>query len=527
MIPPIQLLSRESLRSGVFGAEYSPFRLLLSISEIPKRNPDNDINFIKDSIKFDAQYSHESLHWLQHHGTTVGAFLSLIRYSQEGTTISWFRDELPSEKRVQILERRLTGKKSIIEFSEGGQLLNSSFNGGKKFELFRQIWHDHQLIHSMLEFSLYQDNISFPRGQVLGEVAADAILYFCNSCGLNYLGNEITRGFYNVDDDSVHFVQAMGQRLTTRSIMEGWATLNDLMALAGWIGYSKPISKDASNLWEEYIRSVFSDGTYRLPLEIFLQVVRPNFKNIIQIIPTINAICYIALNPPLPPLVMQPPSKSESWSWKEIYPPLRFMQLVQAIPKFGLLPLQADHEILESFIYEICDYLDWKSPLEYDHPYPSSPRYMNFSDIEPQENLHFAEDPTLQYYDYILWVQSKMWEYSKQALPYFLNNSESRQGNLSKMYVEAHLGLDNFERWIRPPLILLPNDTLGYGMTSTRFGNWLLLSSCIHYLLFDIMIGEGDLNLSRYPVDFRESITVQNSINNSLKKTFMIDFDFL
>src|SRR5437868_1522380 len=104
MLPAIPLLQRASLRSGMSDALYDPHTLIMRVFA---KDPNglNDADHLREAFEYNASVVHERVHWLQHHGTSMGCFLSALRYSQQRTAARWLRD-LPSEDVREMLRQR-------------------------------------------------------------------------------------------------------------------------------------------------------------------------------------------------------------------------------------------------------------------------------------------------------------------------------------------------------------------------------------------------------------------------------------
>ncbi|MFL5628071.1 MAG: hypothetical protein ACJ788_21030, partial [Ktedonobacteraceae bacterium] len=109
MIPDVPLLKREPYKSAYSGVEYDPFTLFIRYpskalvkhiftgrgsASLHMEIDSTTNNWWHELLKIDSEAAafHEEFHWLQYNGTSVGAFLSLLRYSQERTTINLLND---------------------------------------------------------------------------------------------------------------------------------------------------------------------------------------------------------------------------------------------------------------------------------------------------------------------------------------------------------------------------------------------------------------------------------------------------
>jgi hypothetical protein len=465
---------------------------------------------IIDEVDLHLSLTHEHVHWTQHHGTTVGSFLSLLRFTQQRTTISWLA-KLPSPVKKQLESlRRSVGVPSIVALKPSGErIVDPSRNS--TLEMTCQIWHDQLLSHSVIENSAHQDQIGWPRGEVFGEIVGDALLYACEECGLGtYPGNAEARRWYHFDDSELKFVAVNGERLTTRALMEGMATANEIQALLFFpqVAKSEPLVKRLQQTLDSFYGVAWRALVYSLG---------DAPRAWPRLIPTLNVLCELALDPPLPPLVMAPPLTGAHWPWEDIYPPLRFMQLLKAVKRIGLLDVEYDHSMIEYYIRSLCDDLMWPCPLDFEHPLSSSIRRFDFAHMDP------AEEDRMWYHDYLLWVQSKMWALKKTNLPFFTNFGQHTSGRLNEhYYFDTHSAENDTKYWLRPPFLRTPDERLAYIQDRT-FIDWLLLSTLAYYLLFDVMVGVGDYDLSAFPAEVVNSKATLERVFAALSRGMDLD----
>lgn len=78
------LLQRRRLGSGTGRYEFDPLSLITFAIPGATRGPQPDL---ADMVAYHQGSAHESHHWLQWIGTTIGAFLTSLRYSSEQTAL--------------------------------------------------------------------------------------------------------------------------------------------------------------------------------------------------------------------------------------------------------------------------------------------------------------------------------------------------------------------------------------------------------------------------------------------------------
>ncbi len=500
MIPSIPTLQRRPLRSAYTDAEYFFDTLITRYPAEPSAAGDH---FLLESLSTSGAIAHERIHWMQHHGTTIGAFLSFVRYSQQMTVISWLAD-LPASNRRLLAAERLGGR-SLLSFRDDDYaLLPSSLNAGFKFDLLRQTWYDFQLVYTMFDSSPDQDMVPWSREEATGEIVGDVILHACLDYELaTYPGNDLARRWYRFEDP-VPFVAVASERLTTRGIFEGMATANEFSLILSYRSPSQALS---------VIRRL-QEGSYGVAFSAFRRLAGITTDTMLFSLPTFTAICDLALNPPLPPYIMAPPVNRPSWDWSEIYPPMRFVQLARSVSRVGLLRDGSDHATASQYIDDLCSCLGWVNPLTYAHPYAQSNRCFDFSDFEPKDLQQGLAEKS--WHEYLLWVQSKMWEERASRLPLFTSFGDFSR-DTTEREIEILFGA-SCERWMSPQLFWT-GDKFGYGL-SKHFANWLLFSVAGAYFTFDVMVDNGRLSFDAFPPEVAGNPTFRGSIEQSIQNLF-------
>jgi hypothetical protein len=294
VIQPAPLFRRRSLGTALFDFAYDPDTLLVKFPKEPKEGFS-----VRDLLKHSAAILHESSHWVQHHGTTVGALLSLIRFSQSITgsdlLFAFRKNELEA-----ILTRRFKENSALVPVDADGQLILPA-NPDRKTYLPRQIWYDHQLVYKAILASSEQDDVGWPRGEVFGQVLADGLLFLSDRFELGpYPGNKIARELYHFPKSEVVFAAFKGERLTTRGIMEGAASSNELRALAA----SPELAGEYTQ--EQKVEDVGAsldhilETDYGISLRALLHITESPEDSIFDLLPTLNLVSDLALNPPCP-----------------------------------------------------------------------------------------------------------------------------------------------------------------------------------------------------------------------------------
>jgi hypothetical protein len=430
----------------------------------------------------------------------MGAFLSLLRFTQQRTTVEWFAQFSDDTRNRLIANRNRSPYQPPIPLGMDGQLSYDPIREDPEdLNLFRQTWHDLQLVHALMYDSEVQDATAWNIPEAFALAVADMVLYASETCALgDYPGNAVARQWYSMGNESIPLVAIGGKRLTTRLLFEGMATTNELIAsLAAVRTFSTLTGGDYSNLsfaWENANKAL--SGDYGIAFNHFMRLASMREDEYIFCIPTFNAVCFAALNPPLPPLATGPIEGNSQRHWPTIYPPLRFIRLCKAVPAAGKLSMDAGHHETKQFIDDICQAANLPIFTEYEHPYIHSKRFVEFDEEVPP----MPAERTLDYHDYILWVQYRLWKIMKFGIPIFVNYGECLSNDFGRSHIETILGVDGpGKRCIKSPIIWSPSGDLGHTDPGVGFGTWLLNSVALHYLLFDAMVGYGAFDFSAFP----------------------------
>jgi hypothetical protein len=145
----------------------------------------------------------------------------------------------------------------------------------------------------------------------------------------------------------------------------------------------------------EYIKALVG-GRYGTALKAFI-ILADLTEPIAQsarsnVLPTFNAVCDLALNPPVPPMVMSAPPGRSRWSWSEIYPPLRFCLAAQQVKRIGLMCTDQNVSQITSYQAKLADACGWPDPSSYRYSHLASDKIRSAFDgdayAEPEIDYH-------------------------------------------------------------------------------------------------------------------------------------------
>lgn len=492
MIRPVPLLWRKALGTALFDFAYDPYTLLVKFPKGSGRSIS-----VREILKHSAAIAHEHVHWIQHHGTTIGALLSLIRFSQS-ITGSDLLFELRRDELETVLTRRFNNNSAIIPVDGTGQLV-IPHDADRKANVPRQIWYDHQLVYKALLASSELDEAGCPPGAVFGQVVADGLLFISNRFQLGpYPGNKIARALYRFSKSEIVFAAFKGERLTTRNIMEGAASSNELRTLAYYpeLGGEYSLEQKVRDIGAAFDDLMATD--YGISLRALLHLTESSEDAAFDLLPTLNLVSDLSLNPPVPPIVVP---DAERYRWAEVYPPIRFFLLGSQVGHVGRLKHSSDHQELEEYGAKLLDAAGLRQIASYKCRLEEFRPKVDY-DSAAKEGRAAPVPQSIHYYDFLLWIHSRFWKTRQSDLPLFVNLCECMVGDLPRKYVDFLIGEEG-RLWLQPPLYWTPNDTVGHGQPAKELGSCLLLSAAADYVLFDIFAGIGGIDMAAYPPDCR------------------------
>lgn len=462
----------------------------------------------------EASALHEDYHWFQHMGTTTGALLALLRHSQQCMSFMYFDQVKPGDRARQIESRAGVGERPLIPIDEHGRLLpvDATLASSAELDAFAQVWYQHLLVLTMLDNPTLLDYLQYPRGKVFGYATACAMMNGCSLRGEASPDFDEMCKWYEFDEGEIIQIAFQSERLTTRALFEGGATTNELLLL---------LLRGASNEMVTDLSHRLASGMYGVAMTTFLSKLapRPKRSDLVRTLQTFLVVCDVALNPPVPPLCSKPYDGNDHWRWSDVYPPQRFVRLIDAVSAVGLIEQNSPHERLRGYIDELCQEVGWPNPDTYVHPFPACEDVIDFE--KAGQGIRLETLQSYSYYDYLFWVQHKMWELRATNLPMLIYPAACHcepelwdyYKALSRSIVMTHDSV-----WARPPLIWKPDGSWGYATANETFNQWLLTNSAAHYFMYDLMAGAGRFDSRAYPPVLRRQ-NVFDHVRESIEAT--------
>ncbi|MEU1928418.1 hypothetical protein ABZ516_13585 [Streptomyces sp. NPDC019826] len=387
-----------------------------------------ELDEIISNLDYSTTYIHECSHWVRYHGTTAGACLSLMKYAQQRTLLR-LRNVSDREK-FKIFRGQ---HRPLFSFDTEG-------TGSEEFRLTRQLWLDMQIGHKILLDSKVQDDVPWDRDDAMRSALTDSFIFSPlvhdpSSPVISPARSPETAVDWS---DSVAFVQAKRHRVTTKSLFECAATIDQFLAMP-WAFHS--IAPEYLYKSLENLIAKFREPSYGIPAQVYAEIV-PGFKGVTlrSHLCTLLAIIDFSLNPPLPPVV-DSTELIRAARWRDIYPPMRFARACHAIGEIGPLDENVSEAELSDFLDALAEKLGVPSPSLYTSAFTrdDGSRHFLSGSMHSEDYMMFLGD-----------VQRKLWNLRRSSpSSIVLYGAVSGGSRASVSQLELLLGDDS--KWFHPP----------------------------------------------------------------------------
>lgn len=271
----------------------------------------------------------------------------------------------------------------------------------ERLQLFRQIWLDLNYMYRVLLDSEQIGGLAWNQQAAISSALTDLVMYSHETFQRSDLIESIDLGW----SDGITGISANGERLTTRLLFECAATIDQIFAIQGFSAGGDLFAKPLMRAGVDLMNVLFSER-YGLPYRIFTGAVNGHPLHSGQALTTLLVLCDFALNPPLPPAVLEPRTLA-NLTWVSMYPPVRFVRACEMVSELGLVPTEPDNRTICAYIDAVATRLAVVSPTQYSGYLSASqtlhvPEMFNF----PNDNVY---DPGGNYVTLLAWVQQKLW----------------------------------------------------------------------------------------------------------------------
>ncbi|MCB9795572.1 MAG: hypothetical protein H6741_22955 [Alphaproteobacteria bacterium] len=454
-----------------------------------------------------AAISHETVHWLQHHGTGVGAFQSAIQLSQELTLLNLLRS-LEESERDRLINRRFREKEPLLLFDTSERpLFRKDAPIGDPESVAYQIWYDHQWVYAAFDDPDQIARCGIIPTSAISEVFADVLMFLSECLGIGvYPGHKRARDLLQFGEGIRFCTINNSSHLSTRLIMECAALLEELRLLESpfWTSLDQ---MDAQK-FEERLFHTLQTGAYGAPFRVLSHSLSEQ-DSLSSILMTTKIVCFAALDSPLPPLVV---NVDGPILWDDVYPPVRFSRLVDAVAHIGALRGDADSSEIKEYIRKLMSVsgLNW-CETKLDENFARRSGRFEFTDITFTETM----GKTCTYHDYVAWVQEKLFRMRDDDLLFITSYADCLSGSNAGKYIDILIG-DTGIPFGYCPLRAGDEGKIMYAHNAS-FGQWLVGSVAMHYATYDVVVGHGALDLSIFPEDVSQSDILHQIIENSIR----------
>lgn len=525
---------------------------------------------------------HEQIHWFQCHGTTIGSFLSLVRYSRQRLTMKFLYERTVSEL-AALTQRRREGLALVVVDSAGRLQIDVENGWLSKFQV---AWYGHLLLERLFENARLLPALSpayreacmqawFHCIQTVQSIktvgwheerkdlSTETATLFNRFRNFVHQIRPAASGPYHIKDnppdDPLYAPQFYDFGLESLD----WDSHEDRLSktpLATWLVTSWLPTGEGSVSQQELIRHkalstrdlfegvasiseiaaitrVASEGTISDEAllewvtrqidtlnsasfrQFMAEACQRSWERPSQLTSTFMAICDLALNPPLPPYVCKPAQNSERWHWDEIYPPRRFLSLLKAWSNLGWIWLDSSAGTEELHNFQ----QRLCDHLGWSRPWEWHHPYKGLPqapDFSIQRGHRFNHDTPI--HTFIWWVESQMWAHRRKWPLLFANPIDFYTSPLaSKVKMDIFSGKALY--WSLPCLSWTEQKGLGSTFQDQEMRNWLAVNSLFAFSLFHLASGTGPIKLDRYPPDLWTSGHYEVYLRQRIKQRW--DFD--
>jgi len=417
--------------------QFSLLSYALSISQ-------TDATDLASVFDYHATVVHEESHWVRFHGTTIGAALALIQYAQQLTAAQFSGLSLAEKGR---LWRQRDNGQPIFTFPVLGTA------GSDDFKLFRQLWLDMKIGYKALLDSSSLDGIQWDRRAAIESALTDAFIFmpsvYDSSLSSDSPASDPRTAIQICG--SMYFLQVgrRKQRLTTRSLFECAATLDQLLGILGSASYAR----QATLVGVERVLHTLSEPQYGEPVLTFREIIGGvELSSLVEHSSTILALIDFSLNPPLPPAISSP-LDMRGRRWEELYPPARFTAACGALASgdIAILNLECSDDDLREFTRAVAEATGMLDPFSYSGPMctTAGDGSVRYSDVKNRD----------QYLFYLAETQRRLWALrlsEPSAVMLYGQNLSLRASGRAELVFDTGVG------WFRAPFHLSRSDTFAY-----------------------------------------------------------------
>jgi hypothetical protein len=486
---------RQPFGSGLSGYGFDSHALLFHITGAQHRfddGPHLSTHFYDNYLS----QVHEIAHWLQFHGTTYGAFLQLLAYSQARNALGRL-ESMPRRKRASLLERRIRRGHPVIEM-EGD---DPKFSGDPELDDLRENWLEHERTLELMIDGL-SPRLRIDRAALLSFVVGVCCVSTAAQAGRQpYYGHAWARRIFRPGTRGVVTLTTGSNKLplTVRNLIEAAATAQELLAIDGLENLKTFDQRQQASMRWRLRQKICAESTYGLAFRYFAESLRLRLQSAFRdpALRLFALLVDLAMNPTVPPALIQ---EDFCCDWFDLHPPARFHRLVEAA---GSRP----------------DLMTCLSPKTVRHAARDLLRRAGLSalpesggpdwgamDYEAFRSGASANTALMEHQRYRQWVQARTWAV-RQKYPWtFTTVHDVILGGSARQAWHYVRNADSYG-WFPPPFRWAYKGereaTIGFQHIDEENGTDILLSAATQLCHVNLFRGRGSLELPQYPKAYR------------------------
>ncbi|GJH17243.1 hypothetical protein CBA19CS22_11895 [Caballeronia novacaledonica] len=343
---PSPLVARVSLRSAAGDGFYSPHSQYLGFNKERIRpwaqNAKDGLQDQPSDVReVESVIQHELAHWIQGHGTSIGAFLARLR-GRQLDLFKRFPRAAGAELIQQLFSRRFASVSALplIRTSKSVLAEEPEYSRQEVFLGFRSQWWNLQLGQSVFEQPDEVVKTRLRTGEALRVAFSDSPV------------DEWRQSVpISSDDEEATLRKIMSQKIKTNDLLEGFASANQLL----YYGlYQKIYQGDwLQQRISQTIQSI-STTHYGAGIRHLASVSSSAKRDMIRGMAVFCAIADLSLHPSFEEIHDAASSGGPiANAFERVYPPSRFVVLCEAADGLPQLSVNAKHEEIGEFQAEV------------------------------------------------------------------------------------------------------------------------------------------------------------------------------
>jgi hypothetical protein len=453
--------------------------------------------------------AHECGHWNQHHGTSLGAFLSGIRAAQTqlfDVVVLGFKDA----SKNKLFDSLISGR-PIVELDDDSTSLKASdLDDDPHIAWLRRTWFSLQQAYALfldtdsltLDWTIKPIDIAIAIQNV--QLAYNSI-----ATGQPYMydmeqAGQLERLF---SDQVVVPHTSRGQFISVRNLFEAACLASeahflqvDTWYLNGVLRFPEAAVKQMQLRLDDGgpISTIFADFRQQVEQIGFLG------NRTQDLLRTFLLLCDLAVNPPLPPMWDYTELSTQAFelAFDQIHPVGRFYKLVKNLVLIGLYRGELDKVKMKRYQEAASDAAGFRRLSTYQHclvQWEQLNRDSLTTDLTPAdtiigENRALAYIKPLFWLTYVTWVQCSFWAHRQELLPFIVFGRGSMHS--SEIEHSHYWEVDDDRLWTKPLLATYGDDELRSDHPDLAVN--VMASAAISWAVFTLFAC-ANIDLRTYP----------------------------